>query len=117
MNKYELIKPENKEKLFTVSIVADSNDGNYVSTTETYTESEFNKIVDELILLNKCYGECYELEEFYNTCYNIDMPFGEGGRCHTLSYIEIDCIDENGIYYDVELNLDVIDCNNIIKGE
>ena len=115
MNKYELVKPENKEKIFTVSIVADSNDGDYITTTEAYNESEFKEIVEELIVLKKCYGNSHELEDFYNTEYNIDMPFGEGGQCHSLSYIEIHCIDENGQYYDVELNMDFVNCEDKYK--
>jgi len=117
MQKYELIKPENKEKLFTVSIVADSNDGDYITTTETYTESEFNEIVDELILLSKCYGDKYQLKDFYNINYNVDMPYGEDGQCHTLSSIQIYCINENRMYYDVKLNLDSVDCNKLNKGD
>jgi len=41
MNKYELIKPANKEKIFTVSIVADSNDGDYITATEIYNIRRF----------------------------------------------------------------------------
>ena len=115
MNKYELVKPENKEKIFTVSIVADSNDGDYITATEIYNESEFDEIVEELIVLKKCYGNDYELKDFYNTAYNINMPFGEGGQCHSLSYIQIHCIDEDGRYYDVELNLDTVNCEDKYK--
>jgi len=115
MNKYKLIKPANKEKIFTVSIVADSNDGDYITSTEIYNESEFEEIVEELITLKKCYGDSHELEDFYNTEYNIDMPFGEGGQCHSLSYIQIHCIDEDGRYYDVELNLDTVNCEDKYK--
>jgi len=43
------------------------------------------------------------------------MPFGEGGHCHTMAYIQIHCVDENGRYYDVELNLDIINCEDKYK--
>jgi len=104
MKKYKLIKSKNKEKIFTVTIEADSNDGDYITATSDYNELEFEEIVDELIRLKKYYGDSHQFEDFYNTEYNIDIPYSEYGRCHTLSSIEIYCI-ENGQYYEVELNL------------
>ena len=108
MNKYKLIKPTNKGKIFTVTMEADSNDGDYITATSDYTELEFEEIVDELIRLKKYYSDSHQFEDFYNTEYNIDIPYSEYGRCHTLSSIEIYCIDENGQYFEVELNLDDI---------
>ena len=108
MKKYKLIKPSNKEKIFTVSIEADSNDGDYITATDSYTESEFEEIVEELIRLKKYYSESHQFEKFYDTEYEINLPFSEYGRCHTLSSINIYCIDENGQYFEVELNEDIV---------
>jgi len=121
MDKYELVKiVTGGKKKFTVTIVADSNDADYITTIQEYTEEEFNLIVDELINIQKNYSGHQQLENYAedeeytlfdedtNTaCYAwINIPSGEWGKCHTLKSIDITCLTEDGVLYNVELNLE-----------
>lgn len=125
--KYKLTKKESvKERTFRVIISADSNDGDYISTDYTYTETEFNKgIVDLLIDLDKNYSGRHDLEEFPNSTeekcdfdYNcdkckrdstctvgieLDIPHSDWGICHTIQFIDITCEDLDGTLYEVKL--------------
>lgn len=102
VGKYKLVKREVlKEKVFRVIIKADSNDADYITTDETYTEEEFNDIIDDLINLKHNYSGRHELEDFPNES-DLYIPSSEWGRCHTLEKLTVTCEDIDGIIYDVE---------------
>ncbi|WP_440110005.1 hypothetical protein [Paenibacillus sp. QZ-Y1] len=105
MSKYTLSKPRKEQcDFFKVTIVADSNDGDYITTTRTYISKQFNgAIVDELIELKFKYGESHQLADCPLGEY-IDIPYnGYDGFCHSLKSISIVYIDEDGFTWDVNL--------------
>ena len=104
-NKYKLIKLNSqKEKTFKVTIVADSNDADYITTINTYTEKEFNEyVVDDLIDLLNNYNGSHQLENYSGEA---EVPYSDWGRCHTLESVDISCTDENGNVFNVMLNLE-----------
>lgn len=101
--KYTFRKKESEERnMFHVSIKADSNDGDYITEEESYTEDEFEEIVDELIDLNDNYKGFYKLEDFSSE--QLCIPTTDyGDNCHTLTRLKIEYIDGNGEVYDVIL--------------
>lgn len=106
MQKYKLTSPEIKDRnKFTVTIEADSNDGDYITTINTYTKPFFEEtIAHDLIDLLQNYGKRHELNkysgEFEDLPYN---PNDDYGRCHTLKSIDVKYVDENGFTWNVEL--------------
>ncbi|QNR65381.1 hypothetical protein IAQ67_15925 [Paenibacillus peoriae] len=109
MSKYTLSKPRKEaQDCFMVTIVADSNDADYITTTQTYSSKEFNGvIVDELIQLKNNYSGSHQLEDCPLGEY-IDIPFnGYDGFCHSLESLTITYVDEDGYTWDVNLRGDV----------
>jgi hypothetical protein len=105
MEKYTLTKPESKQRdKFIVTIVADSNDADYITTENTYSKEEFEEtIADALVDLQNNYGLSYQLPNYYNE-HDLDIPYnGWDGYCHTLKYVQIQYIDNNGETWDVNL--------------
>ncbi len=102
MEKYKLVtRPQPVAKIFRVIIKADSNDGDYITTDEVYTEEEFNDIIDDLINLKHNYSGRYELED-YPWDNDLSIPCSDWGRCHTLEKLTVTCEDTDGTIYDVE---------------
>ena len=101
MKKYICTKIVPEEKYYEVYINADSNDADYISTSEEYTQEEFDEIIDEIINLRDNYGKSHELE-----CYQNDMelpiPHSDWGRCHSLKDIKVTLYDTDGCVYDVK---------------
>lgn len=105
MGKYKLVKPEVKQKTFKVFMTADANDGDYLTSTQTFTEKEFDEVVDELLDLKNNYLKvAHAFEEFCSEV-ELDIPYdGQSDYgCHTLEELEITCVDVDGIIYNVEL--------------
>ena len=106
MSKYKLVKPqEQKEKMFHITITADSNDGDYISRKEKYNQTIFDRyVVDALIDLKNNYSGSHKLKNYPNN-YDLYIPTNDydGEYCHTLISIEIQCVDENGDIWNVEL--------------
>lgn len=103
-SKYRMIKKgnENLEK-FKVTIVADSNDGDYITTIEEFDKEEFDKyIVDGLVDLLNNHGGEHELENFDNDW--ISIPHSDWGVCHTLESVDIEYIDYDGTLHTVILD-------------
>lgn len=103
MTKYEVHElPMTERERFVVSLKADSNDADYITTIESYTVNDFeNNIVDELIDLKKNHSGEHELESYWSDWLNI--PHGEHDICHTLVEIDIKFIDENAVMWEVEI--------------
>lgn len=113
--KYELMEIKPQFKTFEIFIKADSNDGDYISTLNSYTEKEFNtKIIDELILLQSKYSGPHRLKLFDNAVYDLygretelSIPYSDldyVDLCHTLKELRVTCIDTDGKVYNVKLN-------------
>lgn len=119
---YKLEKVKTEGKLFKITIKADSNDGDYITETTELNEKDFNKAVPFLLDLRNNYSDHYKFERWDIESYNeedlerigvtqeeyedvpyIDKPYGDDIPCHTLKDLEIICIDENSIIYDVIL--------------
>lgn len=97
--KYTLSKKEESLNTVKVTIVADSNDADYITEITTYSKEEFDEwVIDELIELKK-YSGSHELPKFPG---DLDIPYnGFDGRCHSLEYVEVEYTDKNGQVWDV----------------
>lgn len=119
---YKLEKIKTEGKLFKITIKADYNDGDYSTETTELNEEEFNRVIPFLLDLKNNYSgrhkfegwdiESYDEEDLerigvtqeeYEDVPYIDKPYGDDIPCHTLENLEIICIDENSIIYDVIL--------------
>lgn len=106
MDKYRLIKqPQENRNKFIVTIKADSNDGDYITTDESYDKDSFDEYaVDALIDLKENYSGCHQLEGYPNEG-DLSIPFnGYDGYCHSLESLDVKYIDENGQMWKVILN-------------
>jgi hypothetical protein len=107
MEKYQLIKKsQNKFNKFIVTIEADSNDADYITEISEYSKDVFEEyVVDGIIHLLKNASGSHKLGN-YNNEYDLDIPFnGWDGYCHTLSYVKVEYVDENGVIWDVNINI------------
>lgn len=104
--RYALEEKQPQERdLFIVRIVGDSNDGDYVTTENSYSKKVFEKFVlDELIHLNN-----YTDEEALNGYNNngiseyLHIPYnGHDGYCHTLVKVVVEYIDKDGKTFTVK---------------
>jgi len=104
MSKYILVKPQQNSSKFTVTLVADSNDGDYVTTITDYAKRTFDTfVIDDLVdLINNHSGE-YQLEDFEGKHERLDIPYGDNGSCHTLVSFSVSFLDEDGFTWDVEI--------------
>jgi hypothetical protein len=103
MEKYQLIEKTGKElNSFKVTIVADSNDGDYITEINHYDQETFDKyIIDGLIHLQENASESHELENYDNP-FDLDIPYnGWDGYCHTLEELIVEFIDDDGKVWEV----------------
>lgn len=106
MNKYKLVPPEQKDRnKFTVTIIADSNDGDYITTINTYSKVFFEEtILRDLVELLEDFSGDHELDtyggDFEDLPYN---PNDEYGQCHTLESIDVKYVDYDGFTWNVDL--------------
>lgn len=110
MSKYTIgaIKA-NKVNQFEVIIKADSNDADYITTREFFSEEDFNNhAIDELIELERDYSGSHQLENF--SAEWLDIPSSDWGRCHTLTSLEVNYYDNNGSVRPVYINEDYEEC-------
>lgn len=100
-------KPSDGRMMFKVTIVADANDGDYITTIDFFPVKEFEECgADALIDLLLNYSGSHQLEKYPNEG-ELDIPFdGWDGYCHTLESVEVEFIDEFGKTWDVELILE-----------
>lgn len=105
MEKYAIgeIK-KSKINQFEVIIVADSNDADYITTRNFYSEKDFdNYVIDELIKLLSKHSEEYQLESFWSD--SLDIPYSDYGCCHSLESVEVNYYDNNGSVRPVTIHL------------
>ncbi|WP_413986355.1 hypothetical protein [Paenibacillus polymyxa] len=106
MTEYELVVPKMEEyNKFIVTVVADSNDGDYITTINTYTKPYFEEaIVRDLIDLINNYSGHHELEKYDGEFEDLPFnPHDDYGRCHTLISVNIRFIDNKGFTWNVKL--------------
>lgn len=103
MNKYELVKKREGLNEFKVTIVADSNDADYITTIQKYKEYEFDgRVIDDLIEL-KGYEGSHALRDYDEDDDSyLDIPYGDIDSCHTLIQVIVEYTDSNGTVYDVK---------------
>ncbi|MCY9737524.1 hypothetical protein M5X17_27865 [Paenibacillus alvei] len=101
-DKYLLVKTP-KRNIFVVTIVADSNDADYITTSVEFSKEAFDDFVaDDLIYMLKNFKGRLKLNN-YDGDYDY-IPHSEYGICHTLKSVDITHIDNNGETWDVKLN-------------
>lgn len=103
MNKYQLIKKTDEDKnQFKVTIVADSNDGDYITTINTYPKDEFeDNIIDALKDLQDNFSGGGDLHEYDDDW--IDIPHDGQEGCHSLESIDVEYLDDDGVAWEVKL--------------
>lgn len=114
----KIVKTPNmpKENYYTISITADSNDGDYITDITNLSEKSFNKAIPVLELLFTEYMGHHGLEQYYEDYdegivdYDIDeffdIPYGEMGPCHSIENISIMFYDTDGKSYFITLEKD-----------
>lgn len=97
---------------FEVRFKADSNDGDYVTTTTRLSVDKFN--ADGVKALNKLltkYRGANKLENIYDKdswiSDIIDVPNGECGVCHTLTELQVKLYKTDGTIYIVEMDPEI----------
>lgn len=111
---YELTPNVGKALPFTVTIVGDVNDGDYITTKRGYSKENFElKIVEQLRRLREIATIAYENDkQFYDgtefsfegECPDLEIPKDNylEAECHTLIGIGVEYIDpETGLSYQV----------------
>ena len=126
---YKLVPRKPKEKTFTVTIKADSNDADYITEVSHYTEKYFRIIAIILKDIKENFSKSHQLEtwniERYETLFTkeqldemgvtidelvggaeyLDVPRNDWDYdyCHSLEKLEVICVDVDGVMYDVVL--------------
>lgn len=107
---YKLVeKPKDDYETFKVTIVADSNDGDYITETERYGKKEFE---EEILLglnhLKQTAGDEHQLSDYQNP-FDLSLPFSDCGPCHSLESISVEFLDATGKSWDVEIEYEKIE--------
>lgn len=107
---YKLVeKRKDDYETFKVTIVADSNDADYITETKRYTKNEFEgRILSGLNHLKQTANEDHQLEDYQNP-FNLSLPFSDWGPCHTLESISVEFLDATGKSWDVEIEYEKIE--------
>ena len=124
---YKLVPKRPKHKTFTVTIVADSNDADYITAIGEYKEEDFKALSIILKDIKDNFSKSHQLETWnsdrYKTLFTQEqlkvmgvtvdelldvaeylcIPINDWDYeyCHTLERLEVTCIDVDGITYDV----------------
>lgn len=103
MSNYRLVeKVSDDRNMFTITIIADSNDADYITEKMYCNKEEFEEMLPELINLRDNYGENHQLEKYPNPM-DFNIPFnGWDGFCHSLEELTVEYVDESGKIFDVE---------------
>jgi hypothetical protein len=104
MAKYEMSLKTGGD-FFRVIMKADVNDGDYLTTINTYSQMEFEDgLVYELIELSKIVGKGHALETYVEQGYaNVPFDTQTGEPCHTLERLTVEFISSEGSIYEVAL--------------
>lgn len=101
------------EAYYTVSITADANDADYITTNTGYNEEQFSDALPALKLLMSEYSDRHGLERYFEEFdddpdmidieEHLDIPSGNFGYCHTLIDVEIMYYDTEGMSHKVTI--------------
>lgn len=116
--KYETLLKEKKSSLkevFIITVQADGNDGDYMTeTTKIKKDDMTDEVIDFINKLNKIKDVDYALSDIEkqgeaygltldDLMLHVYIPSTDWGDfCHTLEYLGVEYIDENGKIFDVE---------------
>ena len=101
---YALLKRSgNSLERFKVTIVGDSNDGDYITKIETYSKKHFEKYILPGLNHLENFGSGHLLES-YDNIYDLRLPYSDYGRCHSLESVTVEYTDENQVIWDVDIN-------------
>lgn len=100
---------ESEKNKFVVTITADLNDADFLTSTASYSKENFyyrgaGVLAD--LLIN--YNERYDLLKLDDGDYaGMGLPFNtvDGNKCHSLESIKVIFIDEQGKIRNVNFNL------------
>lgn len=103
MSEYQLEEKVSKERnVFILTIMADSNDADYITETVTYNKGKCDEILPALIDLRDNYSGSHSLENYPNE-FDLPIPYnGYDGYCHSLEKLTVEHIDENSKIFDVK---------------
>lgn len=103
MSKYEMTQRKGNPH-FKVTIVADMNDGDYLTTISKYSDEKFHKdVIDELMKLKTHHAYSGQLEGAEFNYVSIPWDSQGGMDCHSLVSLNVEYIDAYGTVYDVEI--------------
>jgi hypothetical protein len=108
MIKYKLVKVQGdyNTKLFSITLIGSIDNGDYITTNNTYSESEFdNYVADAIIDLKNNYSGKQELKGFDNKIdYKdeiLEIPCKDGEYADTLEDVSVNCLEPDGTLYRV----------------
>lgn len=104
MNDYKMVKKTGEEVgMFKITIVADSNDADYVTCTDLFPKEEFEEYgLEGLRDLREKASLPHQLSDYYNE-YDLPIPSNfHDGYCHTLVSVTVEFLDEEGKVWTVE---------------
>lgn len=108
---YKLVEKPKKDqdRPFKLTIVADSNDADYITETRRFSKEEFEeRILPGLNHLKQHGSENHELEAYDNE-FDLPLPYSDWGSCHSLESVEVEFIDDSGKTWDVEIEYEELD--------
>lgn len=111
---YKLVEKPKKDqdRPFKLTIVADSNDADYITETRRFSKKEFEeRILPGLNHLHQLASESHELESYDNE-FDLPLPYSDWGSCHSLESVEVEFIDDSGKTWDVEIEYEKLDEEN-----
>lgn len=115
--KYETIlkeKKSSKRDVFIITVVADSNDADYMTETTTIKKDDMTdeiidliKKLDAIEYVNHALGDVDEQGEAHGLTSDdlfshISIPHTEWGVCHSLETFTVEYIDAEGKIFDVD---------------
>lgn len=101
--KYKLNQVKTEKDYFEVIIKADSNDGDYVTESCTFTKEEFDDFIIKGLIELKDFSGNHQLENFPDT-HSLDMiPYnGYDGWCHSIESVSVKLYKTDSTIWDVE---------------
>ena len=102
--KYHLVEKKGTDlESFEVTIIADSNDADYITNIDTYSKEEFEKrILPGLNHLHNFGTGRKKLEDYHNG-FELSIPYTDWYPCHTLESVTVEFTDKNQKIWQVDL--------------
>lgn len=108
MNKFSLTPKTRKKSMYILTLEGDICDGDIVESKTRIDEDEIEvklPLVKQLqTLVDKSHAiEKLDYDENEDLFEEINLPYGNGGYCHTLTSCNLEYHDTDGMIYNVEL--------------